>query len=901
MVNIAKTKCGKKIRTLDIITGIVISKEYYCMYCGLRMVYVKEGSNKRSSHFRHKSEEEKIECDAYKYGSESKEDKENEYHNEMSDFHTNWQSIFDGDNLEHRIVENGKVHFTDIYIDTKDQNIIITTNDDESIFTNFSPTSLVIEVQHSTITYDKLIERTNFYHNQGVSREIMWVFDLKGQCVIEKIVTFYETKYRIRLRNHNSHDFQQLFKIREYKPLLFLDNGGENIYYVRDIPILDQDYLDVIPIKRDKILNDMSPYVGKKLVWTAKIKPDEIDAYEYQSVIDSIPISEDRKNVLRYIFYILEYAKSYHIKERYMLREELYKWLMVQSYSNSKIKELFRRYLKAHRTFYNDKIQIGSQEGKKFYECEYSALKSVYDSMKLEDIYYNVEYKGALLSDMVSYYHSNKSIQDNIKGKRDMYFNLYKYIKDLNEYYEGRTIKVSDYTNHQVFYQYIYNVFNIQLYNIDNGMNLKYCIDDKDDLYSGLSIDKAHVIMKRCVRSKGTGISECAFCKEDASLRKVCSKYVNICEKCYNLSTDTLQVMVRDEQIYIEKKKIRLEKERERLEEERAKKQLQEHMERVKKEENRRRELKEREERYMKEQEEKEKREKREREEKEELYRQYKIEESRRHNEIKMMSTEDMMMRPINEVYEAEREEMSKNKLIMNTCLECVKCNLCKLGGHPKGADNCTVNVECSFCMEDVIPTKVCNTYMSICKACYRLNSTKLKAMKLPENESMYLDRKKVRDKNKMIVNDCRCIIDGPYDYSFSSVECFYCKKDTCSMHIGFTKAAICGECYQKSADDLIEMKANEANYIEAKKKIVLEEKRKMEEEKNEKDRKRSLIKRVCKIVVFSSRKIECVFCKGQEKPTKISYNFYTICEGCYDKDSSELELALKSEEGGRE
>ena len=166
MYRIVKDEKSNRIKNDDINIETAKLKKYYCIMCNEIMVYVPE-SEKHIAYFRHKKDV----CD--KIVDLSEKDKNIQRENKMSSFHINWQNIFPNENIEHRINENNKTHFADVYIESNDYfNIML---DKEKKLFEFSKKELIMEIQYSPISDDVLNKRQNFYKTQD--RNLLWIFD----------------------------------------------------------------------------------------------------------------------------------------------------------------------------------------------------------------------------------------------------------------------------------------------------------------------------------------------------------------------------------------------------------------------------------------------------------------------------------------------------------------------------------------------------------------------------------------------------------------------------------------------------------------------------------------------------------------------------------------------------
>jgi hypothetical protein len=170
-MNIVINYKNEKININDFMLGRVGSKEYYCIKCDKRVYYVKEHKKtiidkinnepkiiSIESYFRHDKEGEKeTECEYY--SDRSTEEKKNEKENRKSEYHNHWQNIFPIEYLEYKIEENNKKHFADIYIyNNNNKEIEINDENNKSLFKNYKPKSLIIEIQYSKISEETLKE-----------------------------------------------------------------------------------------------------------------------------------------------------------------------------------------------------------------------------------------------------------------------------------------------------------------------------------------------------------------------------------------------------------------------------------------------------------------------------------------------------------------------------------------------------------------------------------------------------------------------------------------------------------------------------------------------------------------------------------------------------------------------
>ncbi len=757
MVNsdIVENGNGKKIHINDILKGLPISKDYKCLICKKGMSYVKESEYKytdkdgnkhvtnRKAHFRHINDTDGSDCEKKKYKDYTKKDIENEYNNVKSDFHKNWQDMFDVNNLEHRIVENDKTHYADIYLECNEGINILTNNSNveevkgDNIFIN-NPEKLVIEVQHSSISENKIIERSNFYHNDEMKREIMWIFDLHDKCNIIKIITFYETKYRLKLLDHNKHDFQNLFKIKNFKPILMLDNCGKKLYFVRELPRLDQDYLDVIPILREDFLNQLSKYVNKELKWEGTIREGTIKKLDYESSVLKIKnIDENKKNVIRYIFYILEYIKMDKLMNVYNLMESLYIFLMNYSNNNIKIKELFSEYLFTHRIHYNSNI-----DGKGLAQIEFERLYDIYKRIK--DVYVLINFENYdLICALEKMYDKKKDREkiNDIKKNNSLYKDVFEYVRQRIEYYEYyKKMNIVNIMSDDklFFYKYLKSKIDIMEYNIENDTNIKYSINEEDNIYINMDIEKIKLIKNVCINTR-----ICNFCYEDTKGVCICNKLIGVCNNCYNKSINELNEMLKESKKYERMREERIKKEKEekiRIEEEKRKNE--EEKKKIEEEKKRMEEKKKKEDERIKIEEERRKMEERlmYEEEKYERDRLYKI---KRIEEEKKMEKEKYERERLDKIKRAEEEKIIEKRRKENYNEKVEQNNMYK-------EDNRHIILKNNKEIEDKV-------------------NEKERVDKKYEN---HINMIKDEMKNKILKNDYKVIIKYKFLYETTIIEC---------------------------------------------------------------------------------------------------------------------------------
>lgn len=126
------------------------NEKYYCLTCGEELC-VKKG-NIKVHHFSHKA---KTNCDNWHY--------------DMSEWHSSWQNQFPIVNQEVVFELDGKKHRADVFIN-----------------------NTVIEFQHSPIDYSEFNDRNIFYNSLGY--KVIWIFDATEPYENSEIEELYTTK-----------------------------------------------------------------------------------------------------------------------------------------------------------------------------------------------------------------------------------------------------------------------------------------------------------------------------------------------------------------------------------------------------------------------------------------------------------------------------------------------------------------------------------------------------------------------------------------------------------------------------------------------------------------------------------------------------------------------------------
>uniref|UniRef100_A0A6C0LZW8 Competence protein CoiA nuclease-like domain-containing protein n=1 Tax=viral metagenome TaxID=1070528 RepID=A0A6C0LZW8_9ZZZZ len=135
----------------------------------------------------------------------------------MSEWHYSWQTHFKDECLETRFSINGKIHIADIYISLR---------------------NTVIEIQHSPMDENTMLEREEFYANQ-VKAHLVWVFDYTKVTIRDD---GYFSRSKFRAMSCLKHSDIYLHTIRG----LYRVNTGKYIQY----NVFFADFLDVLDRSR---------------------------------------------------------------------------------------------------------------------------------------------------------------------------------------------------------------------------------------------------------------------------------------------------------------------------------------------------------------------------------------------------------------------------------------------------------------------------------------------------------------------------------------------------------------------------------------------------------------------------------------------------------------------------
>jgi hypothetical protein len=458
-------KNGNIISSLEIANKIIKNKKFTCIDCCNNIIFVSE-SKRSIAHFRHKSIQNKCYYKNKKY-----------IENKMSDFHVNWQKIFPKTCIERRLKLNNKLHIADIYIESIN-NINIKINNID-IF-NKQSNNLIIEIQHSPISIQDLVNRETFYNNFG---NFIWIFDCNNTISIDKIITFKNTIYKLKL--DGDHSFLSLFNTK-LNPCVFLDLNDKFLYYIYKKIDRNDTNVKTIRIQKNLFLNQLSSILHYNLTdQTNNDKNINYITYNYKSISNI--------NIIKYIFYVLEHYEFSFDKYYYQLIEGLSNI----SNKSSIILEALINYIKKNKPSLNTKIYFGKYKGTTIEDLNDNYVDFLINKYKLKcNVYRYCECKECNLFLELRYINEYNSI--NITK---LYYNLDS-DSDIQDIY-------TEYDLLKIIFGMTYK-YNIQSIILLPDIYSKYVIHTKKitfinifktaSLYSnGQSNKEKQILMKKCI------------------------------------------------------------------------------------------------------------------------------------------------------------------------------------------------------------------------------------------------------------------------------------------------------------------------------------------------------------------------------------------------------------------
>ena len=528
---IVKNKDGHHIKITDIENGIVSSNDYLCISCEEKVVYVKQ-SERAISHFRHYNDS-CIEKNNY-----SKNDIENEYNNDMSFFHKNWQFIFPNKYLEYLIKENNKLHRADIFINSKTDNIQIYDNNNELIFDEKNIKNLVIEIQNSRINNTVLQEREDFYRKKDKNRELLWIFNLKKECKLEKIIIFKNIFYRIKLTSFR-HDFINLLKNKSNKSNIILDNNNEDLYIIRNTPNLDNDYLEVSKIKRNKFLEQISKYIEcENITWNYNIDKTKLVLNDYDNSFENTNNKIINENIdkMKYLFYVLEKIPFLKYCDDIEINY-IFSMFYYFSNTNYEIMNKFHKILKLYGKTSNTIMHFGKYKDEYLYNLPYDYLKWLNKQPQ--------KYCSCKNNKICNDCNLREKLEEIIWYKFDYQKELYDCFYDIESFIHETKL---DKNNEQIYEDWLYNQIDknysliinyISEYIIFNYENVLLNIPNENKISKINNIEyieyyEQKVYLKNILKKlKSDSKINCYYCAEYTYPKNLGYNHYNICNDCY--------------------------------------------------------------------------------------------------------------------------------------------------------------------------------------------------------------------------------------------------------------------------------------------------------------------------------------------------------------------------------
>lgn len=433
-MNIVINEKGERLRASDI-EHVIKSNKYKCICCDEKMVFV-NGSDLRNCHFRHYPKSKCIINNDKEY-----------IENKKSIFHYNWQKNFPNLNVEIYFNEDNIKHIADIYLEN--------AND-----------KLVIEIQHSPISHDKILERTNFYKQNG--RELLWIFDIENNSGIEKIVTHDFDNTIIKFKN-------KIYFDSISTEILLLDDGGEYLYKINPIINADKELFIIKEFinKKTFIQNLINKY-NIQIIIPSFINTNIIN-YDFENIIDYLNIENTSQDKLRIIvslftkirtpcfnFILLIKTFSTLSAKNKMLYDMVYMWFKNKYFKNNLIIKFGKYKDTYYDNFNNVKLKQWYVENINCDCCYYNNAKKCNKC----DVLINCKI------DLLNHYYFNTEYIDNLE--------IYNCMDELNNniLYNGYDPTLSANIKNKKSQFIFKSSYNIELYNLieSNLLNLNSCI-----------------------------------------------------------------------------------------------------------------------------------------------------------------------------------------------------------------------------------------------------------------------------------------------------------------------------------------------------------------------------------------------------------------------------------------
>ena len=352
----------KYVSAEEISQGSHRSMKYTCPECFSRVFYV-SCSERSVCHFKHESN-----CTSGEVSNHTN------YENRMSAFHKNWQDIFPC--VEFRIENN----IADIFISSENE-FNLFDDDNNQIFKEFNPKSLVIEIQNSYISYQTLFKRQTVYKTS--ERELLWIFNLqKADIIIERIITYAMDKYIIKFID-GDFSFMNLMNM-DSSAYILLDTGSNRLYSIVNKPI-QEEYYEVSIIKRKSLLEQLSSILNHQLEWKMEVCRDIVNVYNYEELYEIIKDEPIQIESIRECFHLMESINFKYFMEDcegFVLVGET---LSKLSNKNENVMYTWIEWVMKNKPDFNDRMSHGKWEGKMLNEIDVKYLMWINDNFNCKN------------------------------------------------------------------------------------------------------------------------------------------------------------------------------------------------------------------------------------------------------------------------------------------------------------------------------------------------------------------------------------------------------------------------------------------------------------------------------------------------------------------------------------
>ena len=258
---------GRTIMASDLMQ-VTRSNKYSCIHCAQDVSFIR-GNDDRCAHFRHITSETCIDRNSKNQIILNNEQAEFNISNGKSVFHTQWQADFPLTAKEVRIERDENTHIADIFVKNVDAFRLGKEN-----FVGGKGKDLVIEVQHSPISLKDAMAREEFYRTNEC--ELLWVFDISPMPhEVERIMTITKDQSRILFFGPQHAGVPNVVKAWELlgkKPNMILDDGSPTLFFVSEMPKLDEECMSVVCIDRADFMSYIGTYVEIEDGWKRNMK-----------------------------------------------------------------------------------------------------------------------------------------------------------------------------------------------------------------------------------------------------------------------------------------------------------------------------------------------------------------------------------------------------------------------------------------------------------------------------------------------------------------------------------------------------------------------------------------------------------------------------------------------------